>query len=165
MPMTFDNAGFIAIALLLAVAVCFDLKFRIIPNWLCGCIIALGLSFQFASNGLAGLGMALAGMALALAIFIPLYAMGWMGAGDAKLIAALGTFFGPLGTANLILFTLIAGGVMALVHIVGRRSVVVAPWLIRFYAPDPRSTKVFFPYALAIAAGGICANFFTLVNF
>ena len=165
MEFLFDKIGFITVALLLAVAVVFDLKFRIIPNWVCASILLLGFAVQGALNGGQGLLDGSLGMLLALGIFVPAYAAGWMGAGDAKLMAAVGTLLGPLGTLNAIIFTLFVGGAFGLFHIVARGAVVATPWLLRFYAPDPTTSKVFFPYALAIAAGSVCAYFFSIVTF
>ena len=161
----FDQIGFITVALLLAVAVVFDLKFRIIPNWVCASILILGFAVQGATAGAQGLLASVMGMLLALAIFIPAYAAGWMGAGDAKLMAAVGTLLGPLATLNAIIFTLLVGGLFGLFHIVARHAVVATPWLLRFYAPSPTSSKVFFPYAFAIATGSVCAYFFSIVTF
>ncbi len=165
MDIIVDKIGFITVALLLAVAVVFDLRFRIIPNWVCASILLLGFAVQGATAGLAGLLAAALGMLLALGLFVPGYAAGWMGAGDAKLMAAIGALLGPMATLNAVIFTVLVGGAFGLFHFVARRAVMVTPWLLRFYAPDPASSKVFFPYALAIAAGSVCAYFFTVVTF
>ena len=165
MEFSLDSIGFFSVALLLAVAVVFDLKFHIIPNWVCASILVLGFLVQGVSAGAQGLIASALGMLLALAIFVPAYAAGWMGAGDAKLMAAGGALLGPLATLNAIIFTLLVGGLFGLFHVVARRAVLITPWLLRFYAPNPASSKVFFPYAFAIAAGSVCAHFFTVVAF
>ena len=157
------GAAFLTLTSLLLVAVVFDLKFRIIPNWVCACMLLMGFVFQSVMFGTHGLTAAVTGVLLALAVFVPLYAMQWMGAGDAKLMAAVGAFLGPVGMLNAILFTFFAGGLIALVHIIGRQSAVIAPRLLVFFAPNIDG-KVFFPFAIAIATGSVCAQFFTVIN-
>ena len=50
-----------------------------------------------------------------IVLFLPFFLLRGMGAGDVKLLAALGAWLGPMQTIWLALFTSIAGGVMALV--------------------------------------------------
>jgi prepilin peptidase CpaA len=49
-----------------------------------------------------------------LAFFLPFFALGGLGAGDVKLLAAVGACLGPLAAVWVALYTSIAGGVMAL---------------------------------------------------
>ena len=49
------------------------------------------------------------------------YVFGAMGGGDVKLFAALGTFLGPWPTVQAFLYTLLAGGVLAVVVALQRR--------------------------------------------
>ena len=101
------------------VAVCYDLLFRRIPNGLVVAGIALGLVFQGAGlfvspgDGL-GLGGALLGGCTGLLLFLPLVALRAMGAGDAKLLAMAGVWLGAAHIAQAALWTLLAGGVLAL---------------------------------------------------
>jgi len=69
------------------------------------------------SGGL-GFGSALQGFAIGIVIFLPLYLIRAMGAGDVKLMAMVGTFLGPGDVLGAALSTLIAGGVMALVAVI-----------------------------------------------
>jgi prepilin peptidase CpaA len=48
-------------------------------------------------------------------MFLPLFLVGGMGAGDVKLLAAFGAWLGPTGTLWAVLWTALAGGVLALV--------------------------------------------------
>ena len=50
---------------------------------------------------------------MGLACFTPLYLLRAMGAGDVKLLAAVGSFLGPLGALYAALFGFVAGGVAA----------------------------------------------------
>lgn len=163
---------------LLLLAVGFDLSIRRIPNVLLGVGLALGLFFQAAApsgNGLfsapaGGLGAtsALFGGAAGLALFLPLYLMRAMGAGDVKLLAMVGVWLGAPAVLRAALWTLLAGGVLSVAVALGSgvlrqvlgnlRDMVfglfIRPHLgqgVRVQAP-PRTTGRL-PYAVAIACG------------
>ena len=55
------------------------------------------------------------GYMLGAALFFPMFALRGMGAGDVKLLAALGAWVGPMQVVWLALFASLAGGVMALI--------------------------------------------------
>ena len=108
-------------ALVLSVAGCAtDLRSRRIPNLLTfgGALCAVG--FHLVSEGPWGAALSAAGWLVGVALFAPLFAVGGLGAGDVKLLGALGAWLGPGRTLYLALFTAIAGGVMALVVMVAR---------------------------------------------
>jgi prepilin peptidase CpaA len=91
-----------------------DVRTYRIPNGL----IACGLIMAFAYHGLLpygwGVFFAAKGLALGLVIFLPLYALRAMGAGDVKLMATVTTFLGVSSGLGAVLTTLIAGGVLAI---------------------------------------------------
>jgi prepilin peptidase CpaA len=95
-----------------------DLAVRKIPNRLvlCGVFsaavlhLASGHPFNLVSTGLAG-------AALGLCVFLPLYFLRGMAAGDVKLMAMVGAFTGPMLAFEIALATCCAGGVMALVMV------------------------------------------------
>lgn len=108
-------------SLLLAASIS-DVRSRRIPNALVLYGMALGLCFQTlapAGAGLfpgseAGLKAAVLGGLAGLALFLPLYALRLMGAGDVKLLAMTGVWLGAPGVVYAMLWTLLAGGVLAL---------------------------------------------------
>ncbi|MES2114221.1 MAG: prepilin peptidase [Pseudomonadota bacterium] len=112
------------LAALLAAAVWHDVRTRRIPNRLVLGGAAAGLAFQtllpagaglFASPfGGIGLLQGLAGLGLGLALLLPMYMLGAMGAGDVKLMAMSGAFLGPRDVLGAALLTMVAGGVLAL---------------------------------------------------
>jgi prepilin peptidase CpaA len=61
------------------------------------------------------------GFALGLALMLPGHAIGATGAGDVKLMAAVGAIVGPALVVSAFLFTAIAGGVLAVAVAVRRR--------------------------------------------
>src|SRR5712692_9909112 len=103
------------LVLIVGAAGIYDLRFRRIPNWLVltGLVLGIGLNgFLFEWAGLRNAAM---GFGLALLIYFPLYMLRAMGAGDAKLMAAVGSIVGPGNWIILFVVTAILGGVAALV--------------------------------------------------
>jgi prepilin peptidase CpaA len=98
-----------------ALACATDLRSARIPNVLTFSAIAAALVFHAAAP--AGLGLQAAGLGLVvgLLVFFPFFALGAMGAGDVKLMAALGTWLGWYAAINVALFGALAGGVLAIV--------------------------------------------------
>lgn len=99
---------------LLAIAVWFDLHSRRVPNLLVSIGIALGVALQTATTGWPGTQSALLGGLLGLALLLPFYVLRAMGAGDVKLLAAVGTFLGPKLIVAAWLATLLAGGIISI---------------------------------------------------
>jgi prepilin peptidase CpaA len=91
-----------------------DLMTYKIPNKLTYSGMLVGLVAQVWLNGRSGLWMGPAGLLLGGAIFLVLYLLRTMGAGDVKLMAAIGAFAGPIGAVEIALYSAIAGGVIAL---------------------------------------------------
>ncbi|MDQ0571633.1 prepilin peptidase CpaA [Variovorax paradoxus] len=108
---------------LLVMAAVSDGRFYRIPNWLTfgGMTFAVIYGTFAARTPLSGASHALGGLGTGLAIMLPFYALGIMGAGDVKLMAMVGAFLGPYQTLQAILFTCIAGGVAAVAFAIHRR--------------------------------------------
>lgn len=97
-----------------ALATGWDLRTGLIPNRITFPAMLLGLILNTYYTGWHGLGTSLAGLALGiLLLFIP-FAIGGMGAGDVKLLAAIGALNGHVFTFRAFLYGAIAGGIMAL---------------------------------------------------
>ena len=105
----------ILLLLILGTAIAFDLSWRTIPNWLTGPSILVGLGFHTVMNQFAGFVFSLEGAAVGLGLFVVLYVCGWMGAGDVKLFAAVGSFLGPAQTISAAIAVALVGGLLALV--------------------------------------------------
>ena len=87
-----------------------DWRSRRIPNWLTLPAMIAGLVL----NALGGrLIAALAGMLAALALYFAFFALGFRGAGDGKLMGAVGAFVGWPQVAVVIVLVALAGGVAA----------------------------------------------------
>ena len=105
----------VLLVLLVIAASFFDIRKHRIPNWLtlAGVVLAVGLnSFLFE---MAGLWYSLKGLGLAFAVYFGLYLLRGMGAGDVKLMAAVGAAVGPYNWLGILFLTALTGGVAALV--------------------------------------------------
>jgi prepilin peptidase CpaA len=99
---------------ILGTAIASDLRWRKIPNWLTGPSIFVGLGLHTFLNHWTGLVFSLEGAVLGLGLFLLMYLSGWMGAGDVKLYAAVGSFLGPVQTVSAAIVVALVGGALAL---------------------------------------------------
>jgi prepilin peptidase CpaA len=143
------------------VAVFTDVRTRRIPNWL-----TFGLAgVAFAVHALDGWSALAASLAVFAAIFLLglfLFSAGIMGGGDVKLVAAAGAAFGYPDAASFVIYTMLAGGILALaVSAFQRRTLSVvrsslalsSTLLMRLPIQKEPGRKAKLPYAIAIAAG------------
>jgi prepilin peptidase CpaA len=168
----------LALVALVLTAVVYDLRSRRIPNALVASGIALGLFIQTVAPeggglfshpaGALGLLPALLGGLLGFGLFLPLYALRAMGAGDVKLLAMIGVWLGAPAVAYAALWSLLAGGVLSLAWALGtgvlRRVVAnlqemfLASWVhlqagAGIAVVMSGTTTGRLPYAVAIACG------------
>ena len=108
----------LALVVVAGVSAGYDIRFRRIPNWLVVAGLLVGLVFNIFLLGWAGLRSSLLGMALALLVYLPLYGLRGTGAGDAKLMAAIGAILGPYNWIAVFLLTALTGGAAALILVV-----------------------------------------------
>ena len=101
------------LALAIAASV-IDVRERRIPNWLTFGGALAAFAYHGWTAGLPGIGTAAGGWFVGVAIFFLPFALGGLGAGDVKLVAALGAWLGWYDTVWLGLYTGAAGGVLAL---------------------------------------------------
>jgi prepilin peptidase CpaA len=160
-----------AVLILGGIACVCDLRTRRIPNLLTLGGAALGFAYSLWVWGPAGLVSSLGGWAVGGALFLPMFLLGGMGAGDVKLAASIGAWVGPLMALFVALYSAIAGGVMALAvalatgyfrRAVGNVWLLLAHWRVVGVRPFPElmletSQGPRLPFALPIAAGAIAA--------
>jgi prepilin peptidase CpaA len=106
----------------LVVAVIQDLRFQRIPNVLTYPAMVVALAYHSITLGLIGTLFSAGGLVLGIAILIVPFLMGGMGAGDAKLMGAVGAVVGANGVFVAFLFTAIVGGVYALIVLLMNRQ-------------------------------------------
>ncbi|HEY9217781.1 MAG TPA: prepilin peptidase [Phenylobacterium sp.] len=134
-----------------------DLTSYTIPNWISLALLAAFFPAALAVGmPLETIGLCAAVGAGALMAGIVMFALGWIGGGDAKLFAAAALWIGWPAFLPFVLITAVMGGTLA-VGLLTLRSAQVAPfvparprWLLRLAS---RGESV--PYGVAIAAGAL----------
>ena len=151
----------IAFPLLVLTAAVKDLTSYTIPNWIslalmAAFIPAAGAAWAAgvpATQLLICLGVGLAALAAGVAMF----AMRWIGGGDAKLMAASALWLGASGLAPFLMWTAIAGGGLTIILITVRRHGAAfagggGGWVGRLMSRDGDV-----PYGVAICVGALAA--------
>jgi prepilin peptidase CpaA len=157
--------------ILVIVAAVWDIRSRRIPNWLTlSGVLAAFAAHTWLGGGVGAL-LSLKGLGVAMLIYFPLYALRGMGAGDVKLMAAVGALTGAGNWFGVFLFTAMIGAVIAIIVslAVGRLKKTI--WnvgyllreLVSFRAPyiareelDVQSSKALrLPHGMVIALGVI----------
>ena len=98
----------------LTAAVVTDVRTRRIPNWLTGAIAGAGFGLACGGGTVTPLQAAL-GLLAGLLLMLPGHVIGATGAGDVKLMAAVGSVVGPEMVLRAFLYSAVAGGVFAIV--------------------------------------------------
>ncbi|MBR0575264.1 prepilin peptidase [Proteiniclasticum sp. BAD-10] len=173
----------IALVILLVVCVYFDLKYRKIPNKITIPILLFGVIYWTVVNKLDGLTFGLVGVLVGFLVFLAPYIAGGMGAGDVKLMMAVGALLGWKLTILSALFAAIAGGLIALGYIiltksgkdarVGLFQIIIVPilkflyrftgvrkfltWQTKYDNAKEGTTKKYIPYAIPITIGTLLA--------
>lgn len=100
-----------------------DGRTRRIPNWLTVSGFAIGLAVHLVFGGWRGGLMSLEGAGLGLLVLLPLVLLRALGAGDWKLIGAVGAFLGPVMLWFVLFASILVAGAMAVVQMVLARRV------------------------------------------
>lgn len=147
-----------------------DLALRRIPNVLVlsGLALALMLHWRTGADGVL-LSTWLAGLATGFLVFLPLYLMRGMAAGDVKLMAMAGAFVGPALAFDIAFLSCLIGGVLAIGMVVanGRWRILVqnlktmvwpllcklAGYRVQAVPIDRQASAGGIPYGVAIALG------------
>jgi prepilin peptidase CpaA len=94
-----------------------DYSQRRVPNWLNASLAAAGLIMPGVYFGWSGVGAGMLGILVGFGVLILPWAVHGMGAGDVKLMAAIGAWLGPWLTLLSFAVGAIVGGVLALIMI------------------------------------------------
>lgn len=146
-----------------------DVASRRIPNKLTYSGMLVAIAGRFAVQGWHGVGSAIAGGLVGGGAFLVFFLIHAMGAGDVKLITAVGCFVGPGLALDIVIASAIAGGIFAIVYALWqgrfRTMLVNVVDLVRFHATvgaevhpslnlsNPQAARL--PYGVAIAAGAL----------
>lgn len=160
----------VAVAVLVTgtLAVHHDVRGRRIPNWITGPAFLLGLTIHGLVGGMPALLLAVGGALVAGGLLLPGWLMRAMGAGDVKLMAALGAWLALPAALVATLASLLAGGVISMIVAIRHRSLGralrgAAQLAVSATggAPIPgaavTATGLRFPFAVAILAGSLIA--------
>ncbi len=128
----------------LALASWIDYAQRRVPNWLNAALVAMGFVAQGVYFGAAGIGDGFLGLCVGLGVLIIPWAMHGMGAGDVKLMAAIGVWFGPWMTFVSFMIGAVIGGVIAAIMIVSARRVSLALGHMSLILAKTRSRETMF---------------------
>lgn len=142
-----------------------------VPNWLTFPFIVSGWLYCGFVDGWPGLGYSLLGTAAGLALLLPLYAIGGMGAGDVKLLAGIGAWVGTIDTLYSFCLSAVIGGVIAVAMvawqrawekhqsqfwmILGEIATIRQPEKLAAIAAGRKSSMLLLPYGIPIAIGTI----------
>ncbi|MGA1982886.1 MAG: A24 family peptidase [Acidobacteriaceae bacterium] len=152
----------------------FDVRSRRIPNFITMPAFLFGLALHLALGGWGQLFTALAAGIICGLVFLVFYLAGGMGAGDVKLIMAVGCIAGLSHVAYLLVLTALSGGAMAIVLAVARGRLQQTLTNVGALAshhgheglqPHPEINlsnreTLRLPYALAIAGGSLLTLYF-----
>ena len=150
----------------LGIAAFIDIRSRRVPNELTFGLASCGTALATFHVSDIGVMTALGGLAAGLLMMMPGYVIGATGAGDVKLFAAACTFLGPSRGLTAFMWTLIAGGVLALAaaarrgllrQVVRRAVVLVRTAGANVSEIEHGSSRNRFAYAPAIAIGTLVA--------
>ena len=157
--------------IIVVIAAIFDWRERRVPNWLTlpGLVVSIALNWFLYETP--GLWMSFKGLGIALLIYFPLFMIRGMGAGDVKLMAAVGAATGWQNWLGIFFLTAIFGGVSAILLILLRKRskatlqnmALIASSLMNRQSPHEVSPELDvksesglrLPHAIAIAFGTI----------
>lgn len=110
------------IAITLLSALYFDLRYHKIKNFITVPAALSGFVLNTVERGSWGFLFSLKGWITPVALLIILYSINVMGAGDIKLLAAVGSIMGASSALNCIIFSIYFGAVIALFILIKNRS-------------------------------------------
>ncbi|MEH6953578.1 A24 family peptidase [Neobacillus drentensis] len=145
-----------------------DVKSRRILNIITLPTILIGLTYYFFTQGFEGFLYSGKGLLVGLSLLIIPYLLGGMGAGDVKLMAAIGALMGTSFVFYSFIYTALIGGVIALLLIIKQRGFINSIKSLFFNVVFFRSSlgsmilpngdkksSISFPYGVAIVLGAL----------
>jgi len=126
-----------------------------IPNWVS--LLVLGSFFvllPFVWQGGANFGEHMASGLILFVLGFFLFAMGWLGGGDAKLMAAIAVWWTFPDLLVFVGYTTVAGGILGIFVLAGRKyvpaQIITLPWMHKMFREETH-----IPYGLALAVGAL----------
>ncbi|MGG2025714.1 A24 family peptidase [Gottfriedia sp. S16(2024)] len=158
------------LAIVLLISLITDIRNRKILNIVTLPAIFFGFIYYTITLGFDGLIFSSKGFLAGLGFLIIPYLLGGMGAGDVKLMAAIGALMGTIFTFYAFIYTAVIGGIIGIILIIKRRgawnSIKSLFYTLAFQNSNlgfkltnqDNQTKILFPYGVPIVLGTICAT-------
>lgn len=132
-----------------------DLTTMKIPNWISLALVAAFIPAALLTGvGGTGMGLHFAVAVAALLVGMAMFALNWIGGGDAKLLAAGCLWMGPPSALMFVLYSAVIGGLFCLALITARKIAPSYPgvpaWATRLLEPQGDV-----PYGVALAGGAL----------
>jgi prepilin peptidase CpaA len=166
------HVWFVTITLIVAAVI--DGQQLKVPNWITYPFILSGWVYSVAFSpyaGWEGIGYSLVGTAVGLALLLPPYAIGGMGAGDVKLLAGVGAWMWPTTTFYAFAVSAVVGGIIAIGMVLWTKSwdkhrnqfwgiyneivTIKDPEKLAEIAAERKPRMFLLPYGIPIAIGSI----------
>jgi prepilin peptidase CpaA len=138
----------IALLSLLVISLYTDLKYRLILNVVTFPAILFGFIYYTFIDGINGIVFSGMGFTAGFLLFVLPFVMGGMGAGDVKLMAAIGSLMGANFVFNAFIYTCLVGGVISLGLVIWNKQ-----------ASQTLNRIKLFPYGPAIVMGTLISFF------
>ncbi|MFO7820345.1 MAG: prepilin peptidase [Halanaerobacter sp.] len=150
----------ITLSLILIIPLYFDIKYGIIPNYFIGGLMLAGLIINIYQSGLAGISTSSLGFVVGLFLFLIPFILRGLGAGDVKLVAAIGAVKGARFIFVNALVIAIVGGLISLFLLIkenrlGKITQLINKFIYRIPLDDleRQGDAQSFPYGVAIVVG------------
>jgi len=153
----------VAFLLLIVIAAYTDIAYGKVYNWLTVPAILLGFACSYVLFDLEGIKVSFLGFGVGGGVFLIFFAKGWIGAGDVKLVAAIGALQGWQFVLYAIFLGSCVGAAMAVALFIwqgrflegigGSLLLIVSPKRFKKKYSDPPKM----PYGLAVSIGGLWA--------
>lgn len=150
----------ITLSLILIIPLYFDIKHGIIPNYFIGGLMLAGLLINIYQSGLAGILTSSLGFVVGLLLFLIPFILRGLGAGDVKLVAAIGAVKGARFIFVNALVVAIVGGLISVLLLIkenrlGKITQLINKFIYRMPLDnlEEQGDGVSFPYGVAIVIG------------
>ena len=123
-------------SIFVSIAAHLDLKSFRIPNWLTGMMLVCGLLLHGLMPQFLGIYLSMCGLMVGLLCFLPFYLIGGIGAGDIKLMAALGSWLGPQGVVQVFIVASVFIGLASVLKILSTKDASLHEGYFKRFFPD-----------------------------
>jgi prepilin peptidase CpaA len=136
-PVLHGAVPVVLLTVLIAAAV-YDIRYRRIPNWVSvgGVVLGVAINTVIGESGGRGILFSLTGFGVGFGIYMLLYILRAMGAGDVKLMGAVGALVGWKAWFGIFFVTAIIGGIMAILLVLVRGRLKHTLWNVGFIVSE-----------------------------